>query len=169
MSEQEETLVWLREERAVVLLEAERWGRICANAKRLNREKWELVGHFDMVVELVGRDEKGGQMISKISKTMPVEEFMNLGLLQEVNRQFLHPRGLAMAVMIDGDQVTFSHICDYRDEPEGVEFARGDIDPDKVERVRVLFEERYGARVKLPEMDGDCIQKLDFEWSPEGE
>ena len=100
-------------------------------------------------------------------KTMSIKEFMDLGLLQELNRQFLHPRGLAMAVMIDGDRVTFAHICDYRDEPEGVEFAKGDIDLGKVERVRELFEERYEARVKLPEVDGDCIQKMDSEWSSE--
>ena len=103
----------------------------------------------------------------KSRSTMSPKEFMDLGLLQEINRQFLHPRGLAMAVMIDGEEVTLGPIYDYRAEPEGVEFARGDIDLDKVERVRILKEERYGARAKLPEMGIDGIQKLDSEWSPE--
>lgn len=31
-------------------------------------------------------------------KYLPVEEFQNLGYVQEVNRLFLHPRGLALAV-----------------------------------------------------------------------
>lgn len=101
------------------------------------------------------------------SKTMAANEFQELGLLQEVNRQFLHPRGLAMAVTIDGDKVTFGPIYDYRDEPEGVEFARGEIDPDKAERVQILKMERFAVRIALPEMNIMGIQRLDSEWSPE--
>ena len=133
-----------------------------AREERMERERFE--DEERQYCEDMVRAEREGEMIPK---TMSAKEFMDLGLLQEINRQFLHPRGLAMAVTIDGDEVTYGPVYDYRDVPEGVEFARGDIDLDKVERVRMLFEERYEARVKLPEVDGDCIQKLDSEWSSE--
>jgi hypothetical protein len=36
-----------------------------------------------------------------VVKKMPVAEFRRLGLLQELNRQFLHPLGLALEVVVD--------------------------------------------------------------------
>lgn len=46
-------------------------------------------------------------------KWLPIEEFQKLGYLQEANRQFFHPHGLALAITtvteggwkLDGDQV----------------------------------------------------------------
>lgn len=55
------------------------------------------------------------------------KEFIERGYLQEVNRQFLHPLGLALEVTIDTDDPTdegrFSGVWDYRKDPEGMQFG----------------------------------------------
>lgn len=53
-------------------------------------------------------------------KYMDPAEFQKLGYLQEVNRLFLHPLGLALEVRIGDGGVTLSGIWDYRDDPEGI-------------------------------------------------
>lgn len=57
-------------------------------------------------------------------KRIDIREFQKRGYLQEVNRRFLHPLGMALevAVMTDG-AVVLSGIWDYRDDPEGIYFA----------------------------------------------
>lgn len=56
-------------------------------------------------------------------KRMDVKEFRKLGYLQELNRQFLHPLGLALEVIVgeNGDE-TIGGIWDFRDDPEGIYF-----------------------------------------------
>jgi hypothetical protein len=61
---------------------------------------------------------------------MDLREFVDLGYLQEVNRQFLHPLGLALEVIVepdDGGPARLGGIWDYRDDPEGMNFAEPDI------------------------------------------
>jgi len=78
---------------------------------------------------------------------MTVAEFRRLGLLQELNRLFLHPRGLALEVVLeDGGTERFGGVWDYRDDPEGMAFAPGVIDPEKSHRVRAMLDERSAAR-----------------------
>jgi hypothetical protein len=51
-------------------------------------------------------------------------EFQHLGFLQEVNRLFLHPLGLALEVIVDDDgTMRFGGVWDYREDPEGMLFA----------------------------------------------
>lgn len=59
-------------------------------------------------------------------KKMTAAEFRELGYLQELNRRWLHPLGLALEVVTDEDgQVTgFGQVWDYRDDPEGMVFAQ---------------------------------------------
>lgn len=60
-------------------------------------------------------------------KSMPLGEFITSGCLQEINRQLLHPRGLAMAVHFDADtnpdeseaDKWFVSIIDSRHDPDG--------------------------------------------------
>lgn len=60
-------------------------------------------------------------------KRISVAEFRQLGLLQEVNRLFLHPRGLALEVVIgvgeDEGVERFGDVWDYREDPEGMAFG----------------------------------------------
>lgn len=54
---------------------------------------------------------------------------LDSGLLGEINRVVLHPRGLALSVEVDPADTDralgFSGLCDYRDDPTGISF-----DPD---------------------------------------
>lgn len=65
-------------------------------------------------------------------KRIDIKDFRAEGYLQEVNRQFLHPLGLALEVIVfpDGTEV-LGGVWDYRDDPEGVIFAEDDLDPMK--------------------------------------
>lgn len=63
---------------------------------------------------------------------MDIGEFRRLGLLQEINRRFLHPIGLALAVEAAKDDEepiveTLAYIIDSRDDPEGFCFAGIDV------------------------------------------
>ena len=54
-------------------------------------------------------------------KKLDLKEFKDGGYLQELNRRFLHPLGLAMAVKVGEDgEVTFDSIWDCRDDVEGI-------------------------------------------------
>ena len=73
--------------------------------------------------------------------------FMQEGYLQELNRRFLHPLGLALAVSIDDDgTVQLDSILDFRFDPEGCVFGPGVIDPGKADRIEGLERDRKQAR-----------------------
>jgi len=56
-------------------------------------------------------------------KRIPIDEFQKRGYLQELNRRFLHPLGMALEVAVaDDGTVTLGGIWDYRDDPEGIYF-----------------------------------------------
>ena len=63
-------------------------------------------------------------------KNIDPAEFRDLGYLQEVNRRFLHPLGLALAMESDGETLWFAGIRDCRDDPVGVYFAETEGTPD---------------------------------------
>ncbi len=70
--------------------------------------------------------------------------FRDEGYLQEANRQFFHPLGLALEL----DQKTGTlKVWDYRDDPEGITFDKIDLQP-KAEHVSDLEGLRYAARKK---------------------
>jgi hypothetical protein len=57
-------------------------------------------------------------------KRIDIKEFREKGYLQEVNRKFFHPLGLALEVKIDSDgNESLGGIWDSRDDPEGFTFA----------------------------------------------
>ena len=49
---------------------------------------------------------------------------LDSGLLGEINRVILHPRGLALSVQVDDNDraVGFAGLLDYRDDPSGIWF-----------------------------------------------
>ena len=57
-------------------------------------------------------------------KYLDIKEFVDGGYLQEVNRQFFHPIGLALEVGIKEKEQEYyiSGVWDYRDDPKGVYF-----------------------------------------------
>lgn len=65
-------------------------------------------------------------------KRMDINEFREKGYLQEVNRRFFHPLGLALEISVDenGD-MELSGVQDYREDDEGMYF---DIEDSDLER-----------------------------------
>jgi hypothetical protein len=96
------------------------------------------------------------------TKRMTAKEFRELGLLQEVNRLFLHPMGLALECVIEDDGTEhFGQVWDSRDDPEGFVFAEAAYEnkKQKVDVVNALFE----AKRKVREAKfGWHIQPLDI-------
>lgn len=76
---------------------------------------------------------------------MDLTEFRDKGYLQELNRRFLHPLGLALCMTVLEDKVTGIHgIWDYRNDPEGIIFAPEDIDWDQA----AWFDQEKHKRLK---------------------
>lgn len=84
--------------------------------------------------------------VSKITAA----EFRDHGYLQELNRNFLHPLGLALEVVTDneGHITGFGQVWDLRDDPEGMIYADGVIDHDKAERIREEMSIKCKERFK---------------------
>ncbi len=60
-------------------------------------------------------------------KEFNLNDFMDNGILQEVNRQFFHPLGLALAVDVDDDGSVTGLACVFEtDDPEGIAFMPPD-------------------------------------------
>lgn len=61
---------------------------------------------------------------------MSIKEFRDQGYLQEVNRQFLHPLGLALEITVDDEtgECKLSGIWDCRNDPTGIVFDEVDVD-----------------------------------------
>lgn len=102
-------------------------------------------------------------------KHMRWSEFIDAGLLHEINRRLLHPMGLALAVTVDEEtgegvledaNAAAVAIWDYRDDPEGMVFADEALDPEKARRVRRMFDAAAGEREKLL---GYVVQPVDGE------
>jgi hypothetical protein len=85
--------------------------------------------------------------MSKV-KRIDLSEFRDEGYLQELNRQFLHPLGLALEVLVDvdGRVLGFSGVWDCRDDPEGIIYAEGLPNSDKASRIAQLERARKPER-----------------------
>jgi hypothetical protein len=86
-------------------------------------------------------------------KRMTARTFLRMGILLEVNRQFLHPLGFALATVPakdgDGDELV---IIDGREDRAGIAFT-GDVlaHPELVERARLFIRfknARHRARIE---------------------
>jgi len=97
--------------------------------------------------------------------SMNLKEFKSAGFLQEANRQFFHPLGLALFVSYDEHEHNDDSepvglgIMDYRDDPEGMIFAElTEADKERAAKIADLRESKREARLRLL---GDIIQPLD--------
>ena len=83
---------------------------------------------------------------------MDLGEFQRLGFLQEINRRFLHPCGLALEIRRDGDGGPWrlAGVWDYRGDPEGILYRAEDLaGPDarrNVEAVNAEIRRHAAAR-----------------------
>lgn len=92
-------------------------------------------------------------------KTLSIKDFKDFGILQEVNRLFFHPIGLALYIIVDEDdpeKVSLGGILDYRGDPEGVYYGEGFITEKNKLYTKRLREMKREARVAI---FGHHIQK----------
>jgi hypothetical protein len=77
-------------------------------------------------------------------KRMDLNEFVETGYLQELNRRFLHPLGLALEVVVDEDgRVTgFGGVWDSRQDPGGIIYADGMLSWSKMDRIIEIEKRR---------------------------
>lgn len=98
------------------------------------------------------------EMIAEEIRRMPVSVFRALGYLQEVNRLFLHPRGLALEVVIKEDGTeAFGGIWDYRDDPEGIIFVGA---PPSAHQARIVEAEYRRHAEYRSAMFGSPVQPI---------
>lgn len=89
-------------------------------------------------------------------KRIDIQEFREKGYLQEVNRRFLHPLGLALEIIIEKDgEEKLGGVWDIRDDPEGMmfDFENGNYDLEDLRKkqkfVQKEFNNRRSEREKL--------------------
>ena len=96
-------------------------------------------------------------------KRIDIKEFRQQGYLQEANRLFFHPLGLALEVKINKEtgQESLGGIWDYRDDPEGVLYEEGALDtPEAMEKAaNIEFERKEKAAVRVSRF-GYSIQPI---------
>jgi len=82
-------------------------------------------------------------------KRVGIKEFRAEGFIHEINRQLLHPLGMALEVIIDDEtgEEKLGGIWDYRDDPEGMMF--GELQQDKIKKVKEYQEKKFPRRKKI--------------------
>lgn len=101
------------------------------------------------------------------TKKIEIKEFREQGFLQEVNRQFLHPLGLALEVSIDDTGQEFiTGVWDYRDDPEGIIY---DLKNSNDQRIRnfarkkeLVDKERDKHITAREELLGSNIERIEY-------
>jgi hypothetical protein len=92
---------------------------------------------------------------------MDAAEFRRLGYLQELNRRFLHPLGLALEVDIADDGTeTIGGIMDCRADPEGVRYQSKES-AGFVARCAAIDAEYLDRRTARAEALGYWVQPID--------
>lgn len=92
-------------------------------------------------------------------KYLDIAKFREDGYLQEANRLFFHPLGLALEVSIDDDGTeTLGRIWDYRDDPEGMLFGTGLLSQEKVDKIALEWAAKAHVR---REQYGFIVQPAD--------
>lgn len=101
--------------------------------------------------------------MSEIKYISP-REFADRGYLQEVNRQFLHPLGLALEITLNrydpSDEGRFSGVWDYREDPEGITFGGLEHYGLDAAKAQIVAEERRSKEGVRRKMFGQTVQPV---------
>lgn len=87
--------------------------------------------------------------MSEEHKRMDIMEFVEAGFLQEANRQFFHPLGLTLEVVVEKGITRIAGVRDARQDPEGFWFGEGDLDIEKARKIERLLQEKRRTREQL--------------------
>lgn len=117
------------------------------------------------LIKTLERITKENNMNETKVKKMDIKEFRDKGFLQEANRLFFHPLGLALEVKnVNTDKECLGGIWDYRDDPEGMLFAKETMSSeeaiDKYQSVCSLKDSKTKARVATGECHANGVQFL---------
>jgi hypothetical protein len=84
------------------------------------------------------------------AKYIDINEFRRLGYLQEANRLFFHPLGLALEVQVNDitGKEFLSGVWDYREDKEGIYFGHL-TDQNKTNYVQEQFKSRQVDRFNI--------------------
>ena len=100
------------------------------------------------------------------SRYVPIQEFVEFGYLQELNRQFLHPLGMALAWGFDDDaEIVLMGIQDHRSATDGMIFADLSDEESRTKERKVAAEcdRRMSARMSSV---GSWVQPMTKEEKP---
>lgn len=98
---------------------------------------------------------------STMRKSLTPREFREGGYLQEVNRLFFHPLGLALALNVERDDegnLRYEEdpegwfrvqVWDERDDPEGWFFAEGELNHEHVRKIRAEVSAKSEVRRRV--------------------
>jgi len=84
-------------------------------------------------------------------KRINIKEFREFGFLQEINRLFLHPLGMALEVLIDDEtgEEKLGGIWDYREDLDRMRFNEIDVEMKmKIDKVKAFIEKKHKERQK---------------------
>jgi hypothetical protein len=102
--------------------------------------------------------------MGKEIKYMDIKEFREKGYLQEVNRRFLHPLGLALEIIIDETGTEkLGGIWDYRDDGEGIYY---DLKNSDEQRINKFKRNRNFIDSELKIIGDGRLKKLGFVIEP---
>jgi hypothetical protein len=90
--------------------------------------------------------------LKNVIKRIDPREFREQGYLQELNRRFLHPLGLAMEIVVESNGLEhLGGVWDYRDDPEGMVYGKtGDQETDEQQhRIMVANAMRIENRLLM--------------------
>ena len=103
--------------------------------------------------------------MEKEVKRIEIKEFREKGYLQELNRRFLHPLGLALEVKVDDETgvETLSGVWDCRDEDEGIFYAIKDSDE---ERQKKFLQKKQFIDEQMTKFEAKRMKALGFSVEP---
>lgn len=131
------------------------WVTLCQQAgiaRATRRYLWTGI-RDDVLPALRSAHRSGSRTLANDCPEMPVDELAAGGYVQEANRQFFHPLGLALAYEPDSGRVM---VLDSRDDPEGVYFAGIDLAP----KAALIRAEKAGRSYARQKALGYVIQPL---------
>lgn len=98
-------------------------------------------------------------------KRIDIKEFREKGYLQELNRRFLHPLGMALEIIVEENgEEKLGGIWDYRDDEEGIYYDLVNSDEERIEKFtkneQFVFDEMMKRSEKRTEMFGSNIEPI---------
>lgn len=96
-------------------------------------------------------------------RRIDIKEFREKGFLQEANRQFFHPHGLALEVVVNEDGTEqLGGVWDYRDDAEGIIFG-APLTPEMRRKRDIVAAEHERHREARCRLLAGIIQQLDVQ------